>query len=621
MVSWYSKILQRGPVLLLALAFTSAWAVPGRSAYHPPPISRYQSIDHPPIGKPLSTSQVGKPVPGVDTIDPTENPSVVALRGSIGLDGRSRAGYYSAGLATSLYLSGLVSLSEAEAFGYNRSLEYAWERFRQLRGSREPTTDEWRGLLEAEVTRAEQKRESVAAEKKRALDERVRQYQSREAPLTSEVIAALQSARIGRTAVLDPEIPDVVVKLADDPALDRTIIDHTWFRHASALTAEAARKALHVVNLFPDPIGDSLLREIDQYIGDGGAGSTSAVGALRDMLMGKREFDLEKLTLALSAAPGQTIYIVSHIPDSAPGTGRVEFNLDGNVTAIPISQLQVAFSKANVNLFIVGCSSAQHTATGLSKEINNVDALTGFLRALQAGNDRTLFGWHAAIAADAKVVVDPVATEVYGVEAASDALSKVTLERDGRTVSTGYVGTFAPPPVPAGTALPPSTALSVALGALAVPSDRGECRRNPSLAQTEVAARLVPLATIILILILCLEWIFLLLEEARKVTDSDYFSAFCVPIIFGLPIIFARYSWGDCLFGCNFEPGLFLVIWCLLYAAMFGFVWGINKKRGFNLLLILAILFAGACVLFGASYLGLGADQNIQRFCDAVLKL
>jgi hypothetical protein len=525
-------------------------------------------------------------------------------------------------LAVAVYRSGLYEARDAERFGYSRPLEEAWTDFRREH-RREPTVEEWRTLLDAELRRAAEEQKARKAEEAEEFRQKVERIERRAAAaLSPEAVAGLQSAQAGRTAVLSASVPGVVVKLADDPAFDLAVIDHTWFRHAVALKEPASKESLNVVNLFPDPIGDALLREVNKYLGERNATEKSAASTLRDMLTGQRPFEEETLAQALSAVAGRTFYVISHIPEAAPGAGSVEFDRGGTSVRVPIVKLQSAFKAAKVNLFIVGCSSSQHAATGLSKEINNVDALSGFLEALKTSVNRPLFGWHAAFAADAKVVIDLFATEVFGRDAAADALSKVTLEMDGRLRSTGYVGTFAPPPAPLAASEPPSLPLSIALGAISIPTDNASsvCNAKPSLAQVEMASKLAPLATILLFLNLGVGWNLLLRAELKKDKgEREYGGILLAPLMVGLPITITWYQWQNCS-GCMWDPGPYLPMWCMLYAAVFTWAWTIGEKRHFDSVLIAAMAFGIAGALFGVSYLGWGADPSVQTFCDAVVR-
>lgn len=601
----------------------------------------------PPVGRPAAPHVAAKPITKATPTTTTtigghesgksgDSSEVEYLRDHGNYDSRWNwpQSTYDANLAIELFQSGLVAVEMAKVLGYDRKLQYSAAAF-AFDHQRRPKGNEWKPLIDQAIARLEAKVEAAKEYEQREQDQRDKDLrdrlsaeEQRAAPLNAAVVAALQSSTMNRRAVVDPNVPEVVVKLADESAFDRAIIDHTWFRHATALNTPMGPDKLHLVNLFPDPLGNALVRKIQQQLGSKTTSKDAALSQLQRILTGKAAFSHASLVLALSPIQGETVYIVSHIPEASAGHGHLEFPAKDGAVATSIARLQSAFKEAKVNLFIVGCASALHTHTGLSKEIFNTDALEGFLNALNEPTPRSLFSWHAAFAAGARVVVDPVATEVFDQNVPQGAISKVALEKNGRAVSTGYVGTFASPP-PSSNAGPPSIPLAVASGSMTVPSDASMCAGAPTPMQSAVATRLAPWANICLLLGLLIA-----IDTMRKLEDpskpaaprtslklrvEEALEAVLGGLMLSLPIAVCLYSWG--MFDSGpLKPGPFLPAWCWLYGALTAWAWADSGSRRLDRLSVVATLLLVASALFGWSYLGWGADQALQNFCAAVSK-
>lgn len=518
-------------------------------------------------------------------------------------------GQYHGGVAVSAYLFGKLSKEAAEKAGFDSDLHREWFGFKLEKG-REPNEQEWQVLVEHEVARESKRKEREREQVELEFKEKAKTYADRTDKLNPKAIAGLQSAKLGRTAALNEKTARIVVKLADDPAHDKLIIEHTWARHALALSEKVDKSNLNVINLFPDPIGDAVFAKVQRALGKDYPKTASTSGVLTKMLTGKQPFDSATLTTALKETQGQTFYIVSHIPEAQPGRGRLEFS-DGSTPVLTgIALLQAAFAAAKVNLFIVGCNSSKHATMGLSKVINNVDALTMFLKNVEFGSARNLFEWHAAFAADALVVIDPLASEVFGKDAAEHNLSGVTLVSNGSTVSHGYAGTYMPPAAVPGINLPPSVALAVVTNQLTPPE---RCTRDPSPAQMEAAMRFVPAGMALLIFTLGVCMIMMLREEILK-GGKEYINSLLGPIILGAPILISAYHWNAS--GEGFEPGPWLVIWCLVYGAVF-VAEGLMRDKRANIITMIGAALLVCTALFGAAYFGWTADTSIRAFCEA----
>jgi hypothetical protein len=504
---------------------------------------------------------------------------------------------------------GKLSKEAAEKAGFDSDLYREWSGVK-LQEGRELNEQEWHVLVEHKTARDSERKEREREQVELEFKEKAKNFADRTDKLTPKAIAGLQSAKLGRTAALNEKTAGIVVKLADDPAHDRSIIEHTWARHALALGEKVDKSNLNVINLFPDPIGDAVFAKVQRALGKDNPKTASASGVLTKMLTGRQPFDSATLTTALKETQGQTFYIVSHIPKAQPGHGHLEFS-DGSTPVLTgIALLQAAFEAAKVNLFIVGCNSSSHAAMGLSKIINNVDALTMFLNNLEFGSARNLFEWHAAFAADALVVIDPLASEVFGKDAAEHNLSGVTLVSNGSTVSRGYAGTYVPPAAVPGVNAPPSVALAVVAKQLTPPQG---CTRDPSPAQVEASMRFAPAGMALLILTLGVCMIMTLREEILK-GGEEYVNSLLSPMIIGAPILISAYHWN--VGGGGFEPGPWLAIWCLVYGAFF-MVGGLMEDKRANVSTMIGVALLVCTALFGTAYFGWTADPSIRAFCEA----
>ncbi len=518
-------------------------------------------------------------------------------------------GRYYGDVAVAAYLYGKLSKDLAEQSGFYPELRYEWLELKREKG-RQPNEQEWQSLVENEKARVLARKEREREQATEQIKAKAKSYAERTDKLTPQAITGLQGAKQGRTASLDGKTATIVVKLADDPVHDKAIIEHTWVRHAVALSERVDKSNLNVVNLFTDPIGDAVFEKVQSALGKDGTKSLRASRVLTKMLTGGQPFDGATLTTALQEAQGQTFYIVSHIPKAQPGRGHLEFS-DGSAPVLTeIAPLQAAFQAAKVNLFMVGCHSSEHATIGLSKSINNVDALRMFLQAATSGTPRNLFEWHAAFAADALVVIDPLASEVFGRDAAEHQLSGVTLVSNGSTVSTGYAGTYVPPAAVAGVNAPPSVALAVVAKTLTPPEF---CTTDPSPSQMEAARRFAPsgLALLLLTLVICM---MLTLQQEILNKGKEYMASMLMPLLGGAPILISAYAWS----GGNgtLSPGPWLGIWCLIYGALFVAV-GLTEDKRLNVWSALGVALLVCTILFGASYFGLTADRSIRAFCEA----
>lgn len=589
--------------LLLACASGSAWAPPGgRTPARPDP---RPSIHEP---RPATGSdQQGGHSATPDTPEARERATIQALR--TGPPERTPdMGRYFGDVAVAAYLYGKLSKDLAEQSGFYPQLRYEWLELKREKG-RQPNEQEWQSLVENEKARVSARKEREREQATEQIKAKAKSYAERTDKLTPQAIAGLQSAKKGRTASLDGKTAAIVVKLADDPVHDKAIIEHTWARHAVALSEKVDKSNLNVVNLFTDPIGDAVFEKVQNALGKDGT-KLRASRVLTKMLTGGQPFDGATLTTALQEAQGQTFYIVSHIPKAQSGRGQVEFS-DGSAPVLTeIASLQASFQAAKVNLFIVGCHSAEHATIGLSKIINNVDALSMFLQAVTSGTPRNLFQWHAAFAADALVVIDPLASEVFGRDAAEHQLSDVTLVSNGTTVSTGYAGTYVPPAAVAGINAPPSVALAVVANTLTPPEF---CTVDPSPSQKEAAQRFAPagMALLMLTLVICM---MLTLQQEILAKGKEYMASMFVPVLGGAPILISAYAWIKN--NESFSPGPWLGIWCLIYGAVFAAV-GLSEDKRMNVWSALGVALLVCTMLFGASYFGLTADRSIRAFCVA----
>ncbi|MDA8479991.1 hypothetical protein NNO04_14935 [Citrobacter sp. Awk 4] len=522
--------------------------------------------------------------------------------------------FYSGPLAVAAYKSGHFSKDSARKIGQNKYIYAEWEK--QERESDKPLgVEEWKQIIKNGLARS-----SAASEHKHALEietlrAQAKEFAERTDKLPPQAISALQQASKGRTAALNEEMPGVVVKLADDPIYDRLIIEHIWARHAVALSTKVSKSHLNLINLFPDPVGDSIFSKIQNALGSKSSKTVRTSKILADILTGKQPFERERLLRELAQVQGQTFYVVSHIPEQQSGQGKLEFDDGNKPVTTSIASLQAIFQAAKVNLFIVGCSSSKHAAIGLSKDINNVDALTKFQEAIISEQPKNLFEWYAAFAADALVVIDPLASKVFGQDAAQHPLSEITLITGNKPISYGYAGTYALPPATPQIGTPPSVAMAVAAKKLIPPS---ACSFNPSPSQIEAAKRFAPAGISLLVLAMAMS-IFLTLKEEIKKKGTEYLGATMMPIIIGAPILISIYAWLNKY--ATFAPGPWLGIWCLVYGALFT-RHGITqifkiRPRKLNASIVLAGILLTCSLLFSLSYFGFSANSSIHTFCTA----
>lgn len=534
-------------------------------------------------------------------------------------------------LAVALYRLG-YDPNVARDLAKDDLLQDEWARIQSGRSRQDKNT--FRNFVERlpEAHRvADQERRRIADE---TLEEKAAPFEKRRrevANLPTAILSSLASASRARTAVLDPLISNVVVKLTDDPSHDRQIIDHIWFKHAVALSLKVNSSKLHVLNLFSDPVGDSLFTEITNQLNRGRVDTSSSTDVLNGMLTGARSFDQAKLTAALRPLAGQTIYIVGHIPEALPGEGNFEYLSGRDATRIRIQDIARAFALAGVNFHPVGCASANHNAIGFDKTINNVDALTGFLGAINEPGSRSLLQWHATFTPpNTKLVLDPVAAQFFD----QPPLTGITVVSDGKQIGNGYVGTYAaPPPSSQATSLPPSLALLLIDNKIELPFDARDCLNGRYLQQGPTS-KWLPWSTVAMIFAyLCgmaLAW-------ERKPSIRENVEEVCflsiAAAVFMAPAILVRSSWEHCSSAsCTFSPGIGLPIWCLLYALVAagsllvfdsdkpasgnpnrsGIVW-LNRERKLCIALILCWLGAAAFAL--AAYAGLGADAALVALC------
>lgn len=218
--------------------------------------------------------------------------------------GGRRGGHYDAQFAVALYLSGAATVKAAEFFGYRDQLTEQW-RLESHDGERSLDKVAFEQLLALENVRIEAEKQAEQKRRDAELEREAAQLDVMPRELSPPAIAALRAARAGRTAILDPKVPSVEVRLADDPTFDREIVQYAWHRNATGIAKNAERSRLHILNLFRDPTGDQLVDRIDEALARSGRPDkegplNSALEVLTKMLSGARGFDVKDLGTAVS---------------------------------------------------------------------------------------------------------------------------------------------------------------------------------------------------------------------------------------------------------------------------------------------------------------------------------
>ena len=548
---------------------------------------------------------------------------------------------YDAQFAVALYLSGAVKVSVAEAYGYRVELAREW-RDESRNGELKLDKATFEKLIAREDVRAENRTREELIRRDAELVQKATQYDEMPRDLRTITVAALRAARTGRTAILDPNVPGIEVRLADDAQFDREIIQYAWFRHATGLVNGVNPRKLHIINLFRDPTGDQLMELIEAKLAfnrqllstEINIDQRTALDALSKMVSGIRMFDGRDLVQALGPLKGETVYLVSHIPDAHPGNGDIEVVQGRKVINTPISQIDAVFKEAQVNLLVVGCSSSLHAPIGFDRPLNNVTALGNFLATLERNSSSEqlpLLALHASFGGkQAKLVIDPLHAKLYHEEDKTHStLDRVEIAHDGTVLSSGYVGFHAPPPIPSGSALSPSIPISIAAKLLNAPDNGDSCNEN-DIRSIDAASRLVPIATALLFLIYLIVALIWFVEDTPEKYE-DAVGIIFATLILALPLVWSRVLWGACLFNCRFEPGIWLPVWCTLYFIILlagsgkralsigsnSWISGAGAKAAF--LLVSGVIMFGAAVLFLSAYLGVGAAEALKNYCGAFL--
>lgn len=651
---WFDWLL----LFWLACASTPAWAPPARVPARRPPGIEIHPVFTPDPGLPTSHPE---PPPGAQ---PTDTPAqrVEAARTARDFLARPPFGAleprdfvdYHADLALALYDAAILGSNDAFRLAQGGHLYGDWKNF-IAHERRSPGREEWLALVAREEQRLQTEAKRKAAEKRHAanmekkrlqaqqqreseqrdaeIKERAKAYEAQGQALPDEVVHALQAARLGRLSLLDPRLPNVQVRLSDNPQHDRAIVTHVRLTQAVLLSQPLEREKLSLINLFSDPAGDHLTDEINHLLNlDDSNHKASALAQVTQVLKGERVFDQATLTAALAPLSGQAVYIVSHIPEAAPKKGVLEYSDGNNVTATPISALEQAFRAANVNLLIVGCSSALHAPVGVDRPLNNVEALesfhAGLISDVKNPVPRPALDWHALfLPAGTMLIIDALPTKLPDSQVDSSML-RMEARRGQRRLSEGYGGGFARPPLPAYTSLPATVPVSIASGLLPAP-DAGVSCTDINTPAVSAAQRLVPIATTFLVFLYLLG-VIATARSLYKEGEALWVSVF-PPLLAGAPLVISRYAWGACWSGCRLVPGPWLPFWGLIYSLAFlALVIGLSKadralmRRWPSLVLERGampyfLLCFTATALFAASYFGVGADRALVNYCEAFL--
>lgn len=176
----------------------------------------------------------------------------------------------------------------------------------------------------------------------------------------------LLAARLGRTAVIDPALPNLRVRLTDKGHQDPDVIRHAWFKVVPQLRSPVSAGQVRVASIVSDP---ATREAFDATIG---AGARQGTEALLAVLTGKTPYSRAALRAALSPLAGMFLIVVGHVEG---GPGAFAHRDDGRESLVPIADLVGESRSAGVNLIPAGCESAPFAPVGAVDKLNSVDVV------------------------------------------------------------------------------------------------------------------------------------------------------------------------------------------------------------------------------------------------------